>query len=214
MSLKRSRRLLVAAFALSLVLHLTAARFFRLTPAPQSLERVTLSRRTPLRIAKEVAPVPRPTVSPHVASRARAVPNLLVPQIRPGLHGAPGVTRIVRPAPSAAPTFGATPTPKAEETAAPACPKPNVAAALASSPPPPVLSAAARAGAVSGIAVVLVHLDGDGHVADTRLAQSSGSDELDIAAQQMARSAGYSPKYISCKAVAGDFTFAVKFFPW
>ncbi len=217
MSSKRSRRLLAAAFAISLALHLVVARFVTITNDSQSPERVTLSRRTPLRVAKAVVPRPQPKrQQPRVVRRTRSVPHLLVPAIAPGRGKSREAPHIAAraPAPSAQPSVAATPTPGSEKTAAPACSKPDVAAALAASPPPPVLSAAARGDAVSGIAIVLVHLDPGGHVAATSLAQSSGNSELDIAAQQMARAAGYYPKYVSCKAVAGDFTFSVKFFPW
>ena len=216
MSPKRSRRLLVAAFVLSLLLHVTAARFVHTAVSPDNPERVTLSHRTPLRIEKAVAPAPRATPSRPPALPRRAASPISVPQVRasarsahPGARGKAASARgtpLPRPAVSTAP--------QVERTAEPACPNPDVAAAVTASAPQPELAPAVRAEAVSGIAIVNVSLDARGRVTDTRLAQSSGSSELDIVAVQMARSAGYSPKYASCKAVAGEFAFSVKFFPW
>ena len=219
MSSKRSRRVLLAAFAVSLLLHLIAARFLHLvTPSPEQAERVTVSHRTPLRITKAAAPVPREARSPvpamrrpapsPIAVRHTGKPSRVIARDGIGKHGRvyPRTVTASRPLPPA--------TPAVAKTAAPECPKPDAEAGLLSAPPPPELSTAARADAIAGVAVVTVRVDALGRVADARLAQSSGSGNLDVVAVQMARSAGYSPKYISCKAVAGDFAFSVKFFPW
>lgn len=223
MSQKRSRRLLLAAFVLSLLLHLTAARFVHPSvPPAENPERVTLSHRTPLRIAKAVEPAPHAVPSPHAAPSPltplprRSTSPISVPKLRAAARHAPGARENASSAArqTPLPSVAATAAPQIEITAAPACPNPDAAAAVTSSPPPPELTPAVRAEAISGIAVVNVNLDARGRVTDTQLAQSSGNGALDIVAVQMARSAGYSPKYVSCKAVAGDFTFSVKFFPW
>lgn len=218
MSQKRSRRLLLAAFAISLLLHLFAARFVHVTrPRTENPEVVTLAHRTPLRIAKAIPPArPRAVPSPLAATPRRSTSLISVPRLRAAVRRASGTRKpagsAARPAPG--PSVALTAAPQSEKTAAPACPNPDAEAALASSPPPPDLSPAARADAVSGIAVVDVSLDPQGLVTNAQIAQSSGSSALDLVAMQMARSAGYTPKYVSCKAVFGEFAFSVKFFPW
>jgi TonB family protein len=67
---------------------------------------------------------------------------------------------------------------------------------------------------VNGTAAIHVSLDPEGRVLDAVVAQSSGNAGLDAAAMQMARAASYTPKYVDCKAVAGEYTFTVRFFAW
>jgi TonB family protein len=71
-----------------------------------------------------------------------------------------------------------------------------------------------RAAKVSGTAAIEVSLDPKGRVLEARVAQSTGNTGLDTVAAQMARGATYTPKYVNCRAVAGTYTFTVKFVAW
>jgi TonB family protein len=71
-----------------------------------------------------------------------------------------------------------------------------------------------RAAKVSGTAAIQVSLDPKGHVTNASVAQSTGSTGLDNVAIEMARNATYAPKYVDCKAVAGQYVFKVKFEAW
>ncbi len=90
----------------------------------------------------------------------------------------------------------------------------NAEPTVAATPDPVDITPEARAGKVSSTAAVRVSLDAQGHVVDAAVSQSSGNAGLDAAAVQMARGATYTPKYVGCKAVAGDYTFSVKFVAW
>jgi TonB family protein len=78
----------------------------------------------------------------------------------------------------------------------------------------PTIAASVRAQAVSGVTRVAVQLNPAGSVQDAHVAASCGSASLDVAALSMAKAATYAPALRNCKAVAGAYTFSVKWAPW
>lgn len=203
----RARRVLLWAIAASLLLHLILAFVVRWpSPREAQLQNVTVThaRITQIRhVAKAVPPPatshPRATVAPVVPKRTR--PKSVVP---PHVQGARG--------PAAAAALTVTPSP---QPAAAACNSPNAPAALAGSPPPvPTIAASVRAQAGSGVTRVAVRLGPGGSVQDAHIAASSGSAPLDVAALSMAKAATYAPARRKCKAVAGAYTFSVKWAAW
>jgi TonB family protein len=127
------------------------------------------------------------------------------------------VKRAIAPvAQTPAPTPQATslPTPVAIASSASACVRSNADPGIVATPGPPDIPPAVRAQKVSGTAAIAVSLDARGRVTATSISQSSGNPGLDAIAAQMARDATYSPRYAACKAVAGTFTFTVKFAAW
>jgi TonB family protein len=90
----------------------------------------------------------------------------------------------------------------------------NADPAVAATPDVADITPQARASRVNGTAAIHVSLDAQGRVVDAVVAQSSGNAGLDVTAVQMARNATYTPRYVDCKAVAGEYTFTVRFFAW
>jgi TonB family protein len=58
-----------------------------------------------------------------------------------------------------------------------------------------------------------VKIKPDGTLLSAGVQQSSNNMTLDQAALRAARNSQYSPKYINCKAVAGDYVFRADFAP-
>lgn len=219
----RTRRVLLIAFAISLIVHLIGAPFMRfgIGPRNEQPEFVTLSKKRVISVAR-ATPHPIPTQMPtpvhtppprrvrqpvkpsHVATHASHGKKAGPPRGKP-VAAAPPVT----PAPVAP-----TPPPLASATPAGSCPHPEASPALAATPSPPDIAPDARAKAVSGTTAVAVKLDAEGGVVDTTIAQSSGNGDLDVVAVSMARNATYTPKYVACKSVPSDYTFTVRFIAW
>jgi TonB family protein len=202
--MKRAQRLLLIAFALSLLVHAIVAVVLHPPRADfqSQAEVVSIVRRSTIAVAHNTPPPPRPAHTP-------APRNLTAPKPH-GRTGAPprsegGGTGRATPAP--APTA-----PPA--TPSGACTAPNAAAAVAVSPPPPDIPPAVRADATSGTAFVTVALDAQGQILGTTVAQSTGNSSLDIVAVSMARAATYSAALHDCKPIAGSATFSVKFVAW
>jgi TonB family protein len=80
--------------------------------------------------------------------------------------------------------------------------------------PQPEIASSARADQKGGIARVRLVVDPQGGIESATVIESTGSTSLDQVAVTMARSAQYAPATHACKAVAADFTYAVKFAPW
>jgi TonB family protein len=59
-----------------------------------------------------------------------------------------------------------------------------------------------------------VLVDPDGKAQDVAVIASSGSSSLDQIVVGVARTAQYTPAMHACKAVAGDYMYAVEFFAW
>jgi TonB family protein len=197
MTMRRARRLLIAAFALSLIVHLFLAGVITWPfAAPRYEPQVVSIEKRPrvLRIAHSTRPQrPRTT---------HAVHQVRTPQIAKTGH-APSTTTASTSAPTPAPT-----------PAGNRCVKASAAAAIAASPPPPDISSEVRAGARGGIAQVRVRLDPAGAVTGADVVQSTGDNGLDAVALSLARAATYTPAYAGCKPIPGGYTFRVEFVAW
>jgi periplasmic protein TonB len=207
--MKRVPRLLLIAFALSLIVHLIVAMILRPPlPTPQSQAEVVSIERRPATIAvtKVVTPPPPPpkrTPAPRSVSSAP-------PRSRKGEAAAAGGSGTAPPQTPPPPA----PTPSPAASVAGACSQPNADAAVAVSPSPPDITPEARTEGTSGVALVRVQLDENGQVTGAGVAQSTGNSSLDLVAVAMAREARYTPALHDCKPVAGAYTFSVKFFAW
>ncbi|MBV9718437.1 MAG: TonB family protein [Candidatus Eremiobacteraeota bacterium] len=205
--MKRAQRLLLLAFALSLLVHVVVALVMR--PAAPTLENqaevVSIEHR-PATIAVTKVPTPPP---PHPVRRAPRTPSSAPPTRR-----APGPGSIAgggTPAPTPV-AVAATAQPTA--TAGTACVQANAPAAVIAEPQPPDIATQARASGTSGTTLVGVQLDAQGQVTAASVTQSSGNSSLDLVAVSMARDARYSPALRDCKPVTSAYTFSTKFVAW
>ncbi|HVN68198.1 MAG TPA: TonB family protein [Candidatus Binatia bacterium] len=201
--MKRAPRLLLIAFALSLLVHLIVAFILHPPqPTPENQAEVVSIEHRPATIAvtKVPTPPPRPkrTPSPRVVSSAKPIAST-----------GPGPASSGSSAESPAPT--ATPQPAATANG---CVRANADAAVLETPPPPQIAVDARASGASGTTVVNVAIDATGQVTDASVKQSSGDSSLDLVAVSMARDARYSPALHDCKPVASAYNFSVKFVAW
>lgn len=207
--MKRAQRLLLIAFALSLLVHLIVALILRPTsPTPQSQAEVVSIEHRPATIAVTKIPPPPPP-RPRHTPRARSVASS-PPTARKGPGAAAtsgGGSAAQTPAPPV-PTIQPAATPKT------GCTQANADAAVLASPAPPDIGPDARAEATSGTALVKVQLDPAGQVTSASVAQSAGNSSLDLVAVSMARDARYTPALHDCKPIAGAYTFSVKFVAW
>jgi len=205
-----SRKVLLVALAISILLHLLLAGYWYWPFShSQPEEQVTnvrvmqIVRRTP---APPQTPAPKPQPAPRFATKARS--KISPPRI--SSHNGRNASRgAVTYAPQT-PRPVATATPRAVA----GCANPNAAPAVAATPDAPDSAAAARASGVNGIAAIDVTLDPTGNVTGAKVARSTGNDGLDASALAMARNASYTPKYAACKGVASTYTFTVKFVAW
>ena len=206
--MKRGPRLLLVAFALSLLVHVIVAVILH-PPVPtfeNQAEVVSIVHR-PATIAVTKVPTPpppRPKQTPAPKSSSSA------PPARKGLGAAanPGAGT---PAPTPAVAL-ATPAPTPPPNAG--CSNANAPAAVVATPSPPDIPPEARANGTSGTALVSVRLDATGQVTGADIAQSTGNSSLDLVAVGMARDARYSPALHDCKPMASAYTFSVKFVAW
>jgi periplasmic protein TonB len=204
---RRARRLLLAAFVISILIHLVVALFTHPPRAPIENHLETVSIHHVVAVTKLVTPPPQPkrTPVPHPAPSSPPAPR--------STHatqsiGATGGTGHATPAPTPAPVV-ATATP-----AGPGCAQPNADAAVVATPSPPDIPVGIRAQGTSGTVLVAVQLDAQGAVTDTKISQSTGNPSLDLVAVGLARNAQYSPATRACKPVASTYTFSVKFVAW
>jgi TonB family protein len=204
--MRRARRVLLVAFALSLVLHAIVALV--LHPATADFqtqpEAVSVVRRSTMIVARNTPPPPRHTQTPSPRNLAPPRPRARGAAVARSEGGGPGRST---PAPPPAPTA-------VPSAAGAGCAEPNAAAAVVATPPPPDIPAAVRADHTSGVALVSVSLDAQGDVSGASVAQSTGNSSLDLVAVSMARDARYSAPLHDCKPVAGNATFSVKFVAW
>jgi protein TonB len=206
--MKRIPRLLVVAFALSLLLHLIVAIGLRPpAPTPETQSEVVSIQHRPATIALRRPPTPPPSPPPRrtpVPRTAASAP----PRKGPGEGGTQGasaptprqVVAQVTATPAATPTSG--------------CAQSNTAAAVVATPSPPEIPLSVRASGTSGTALVNVQLDASGGVTGANVTQSTGNSSLDLVAVGMARDARYSPALHDCKPVASAYTYSVKFVAW
>jgi TonB family protein len=204
---RRTQRLLLVAFALSLLLHAIIALILHPAKADftNQAEVVSVVRRSTIAVASQPPPPPRPTKtpSPHVVAAPK-------PRSRTGNTSVASAGGSGRATPAPPPV----PTALPSSTAGNGCTNPNAAAAMVASPAPPEIPAAIRADHISAVALVVVALDAQGQVTGASVAQSTGNSSLDIVAVSMARDARYSATLHDCKPIAGSATFSVKFVAW
>lgn len=206
--MKRVPRLLLIAFALSLLVHLVVAVILRpAAPTPTTQSEVVSIQHRPATIALTKPPTPPPpppprqTPAPHTAGSAS-------PRRGPGSGGTAGASAAT-PAPVVAPV-----TARPAATPTPGCANSTTAAAVLSTPAPPDIPLQVRASGTSGTALVNVQLDAAGAVTGASVTQSTGNSSLDIVAVGMARDARYSPALHDCKPVASAYVYSVKFVAW
>jgi TonB family protein len=218
MNNRQTRRLLIVAFALSLLIHAAVATRINWSfrEPTENVEVVHVQRVTQQkRIALMPTPPPRtpsPPPTPIPTRAPRAAPKSVKPLGKPAAHGyrpAPVGVAATTPAPTQAPTPAATATPSPAS-----CAKGNVPSELTASPAPPDIAPQVRAQANSGTATIRVTLDASGAVQNATVIQSSGNTSLDFVALSMAKSAQYTPAYENCKAVASTYNFSAKFVAW
>lgn len=216
----RARTIFIAALLISLLVHIFLAGYVRWPFLNESSESQIAKVRI-THIARMIVPrTPAPSPPPPVPA-APATPRVRASIKPPAVHSAmtsraPGVRTVGVGARTPAPVTTAVPaTPIA--TAAPVGPcggHSDSEPAVTSTPDVAPISEQARAAKVSGTAAVHVALDAQGHVTNATIAQSSGNSGLDESALAMARSATYAPRFVHCKAVAGEYTFTVQFVAW
>ena len=212
-SLFRRRRLLIVAFAVSLLVHLLVATRVRwpFVPAPERVDTIRVQRIKTIRVTRMPTPVPY-TPPPNTPSPQPSVaPTILakVPVTHARGNGATSVVPVVGSGPA---RVAAGPTPHPSPTST--CSGADTPAAMASQPPYPDIPAAVRGSATSGVARVKVSLDAAGAVQSATVAESTGNSSLDLVAVLLARDAGYTPATHLCKPVAGDVEIAIRFQPW
>ena len=205
---RRISRLLLVAFALSLLLHLIVAiAMHPPIPTSQSQAEVVSIEHRPASIAMTKIPTPPPPPRPR-RTPSTLPQNSAKPSASTGPGAGPGGSGQATPAPVFATTASPTITP------ASGCPSPNAQAAVVATPSPPQIAPDARAAGTSGTALVRVELDTSGSVVRTSVSQSTGNTSLDLVAVSMARDARYSPALHDCKPIAAAYDFSVKFVAW
>lgn len=208
MTAKQTRRLLIVAFVLSLVLHLVAAGFVRWPfKAPEEQPQVIqVMRIRQIRIAR-VTPTPEPPPSPKPA--ATSAPTAAPAKVRrpSAVRGslARGTGRSPEPA---------SPSPTPLATATPNCLTNDTPVTIAASPPPPDIPPSARTSQTGGTARIMVTIDPSGNVTNAAIGQTSGDAQLDQIALLMAREARYTPAMHACKPVASQYAYTVRFVAW
>lgn len=216
MNVRSARRVLLAALAISLLLHAILAGYLRWprgTGTSQEPQIIVVRHVTIARIVPHT-PAPARPIPTHPPQAAAAHAKIAPPALtHTGTHGPPATAGLPAPGrapPSAAPKVTASPQP----VAGGACVRPDASPSVSASPPVADIPPEARIAKVSGTAAIAVSLDAQGRVTGAKVAQSSGSTGLDQAALQMAQNATYAPKLTACKPVPGDYTFTVKFVAW
>lgn len=214
---RRARSVLLLAIAISLIVHLLIAGYIR-WPFQRPNEELRVAKVhviTVARIPPHTPPPPAPAPTPLATPRVHA--SISPPRTAPSKKSAPGVPKAAGPAVPLQTPGASTPAPTVTPVAAAtpaACINATREPAVAATPDVGDIPPEVRAAKISGTAAIAVSLDAQGHVLDAKVAQSTGNTGLDAVATEMARSATYTPKTISCKAVASTYTFTVKFSAW
>lgn len=206
MTLRRAQRVLVVAFAISLLLHLIFALLAQPFRSRQDnqVEVVSIAHRPMVMMRLQTPPPPpKATPPPHPPQAVRPKTKSQAAPAAPGSGGNGTAT--------AAPP---TPVPQAATPPANACEKGDVVAAVTQNPAQPDIPNDVRAAGGSGVTAVQVRLDERGGVTAAAVAQSSGNSSLDLVAVTMARDASYSPALHACKPIASAYTYRVRFFAW
>lgn len=220
MSAKRARNVLIAAFAISLLLHLILAGYLRWpfnTSASEEevikVRHITIARIIPRTPPPPPPPSPTPAPTPHATPAVKA--TIIPPHTTPRAPNGPQISHVTPAVPgkTAAPAA----TPKATPSPAPiaqACLQHDISPAVSATADPIEIPPEVRALKKSGTAAIQVQLDPQGNVTNATIAQSSGNPGLDEVATQMAKSATYTPALTKCKPVASTYTFTVQFSAW
>lgn len=224
MSKRRSRRFLLAALILSLIVHLAGGRFIHWPQVQreESVERVSLSKRLILHARPHSRT--RQRVPHKVGSIAAAAPHKPIIAVHgaTGQHPATGAKTSPAHAQTSPRAFRTPPpSPAAPARAVPSvlspviggCTQPNQPAAIVEKAVP-VISKSAREAGTRGVARVRVIISADATVTDAKLTDSSQNRELDLEALGAARASTYSPATANCKPVAGETEYAVEFVPF
>jgi len=206
--LTRPQRLLVFAFALSLLLHLIFALIVHPWHSRQEneVEVVSIVHR-PVVMTRLQTPPPRANVTPapHPRPSTRPAPKQSQAAQGPGAGNgeaaSPASTPALQPSPAATP-------------AANACERSDLGAAVTQTPAQPDIPNDTRAAGTSGVATINVQLDAAGTVTGAAVSQSTVNSSLDLVALAMARDARYTPALHACKPVASAYTFRVRFYAW
>ncbi|HEY1429299.1 MAG TPA: TonB family protein [Candidatus Tumulicola sp.] len=205
----RGQRILLIAFAISILLHLIFAVAYRM-PRPRRSDdvetTVSIVRRSAIAV-RTPQPLPSATPKPRPKTQPPA------PKLKPGAKGfAPGSGGT-----AATPVPTALPQPTASVAAVPTakpCGGNDIKAAVSEMPPQPDVPNAARAEGTDGTAAVDVRLDERGEVTAATVSHPTGNPSLDTIAVSLAKAARYTPATHDCRPVAGEYTFTVKFFAW
>jgi len=219
MTASRARKIMLAAIAISLLLHLVLAGYIPWPfnkPSPE--EAIVKVRR--ITIARAVhTPPPTPPPTPVPTPRASAAPvkaRVAAPHVtsRSGPPVAHAVVPSAGTATAAAAPATPVPTPSPTAVAAQACMEHDISPAVEASAQPVDIPPEARASKANGTAAIQVQIDPQGHVTDASVTRSSGNAGLDAVAMEMAKGATYTPALVKCKPVASAYTFTVKFVAW
>lgn len=219
MSASRARMLLIAAFAISLLLHLLLAGYIRWPfgrpsnePDVIKVRHITIARIVP---HTPTPPPPAPTLAPTPQSTPAVKATIVPPATMSRGSKGPRVARVTRAVAGATPASPSTPVPTPAATVvAQACLQHDISPAVTATADPVDIPADARASKASGIAAIQVQIDPAGRVSAATVAQSSGNAGLDDVAVRMAKAATYTPGLVKCKPVASVYTFKVQFSAW
>lgn len=233
---ERVRNFLLAAFGLSLLLHLLAVPFFP-TLGPhkedQNVEKVSVTKK----IRVKVPTPPPPTPTPHPTEPPKSTPppktqlqpqpklKLNVPKttsnnssssnsqskyVAPKSGSENGVPNGVGTAAPRVVAPAATPAPT---EAPPACRTPYQDATSPNQVPPDYPEAARSLGLGPVTVLVQVTISPSGSLQGAKIYQSSNNMSIDQSALSAARQSSYSPKIVACKPVEGTYLFRAQFDP-
>jgi outer membrane biosynthesis protein TonB len=230
----RERRTLIAAFALSLLIHLLAGPFVRKTDVPEPTASsypftIETARPKPSPPTPRATPTPKPQKTrppesrpnpiapPHQSHHNPRVANAPAPPSHPGSGGpgpgtgghGPASDGIASPTPSPLAAELPTPAPTIAPTATPACAHPNVAASTVEAASVDTPSLAQQNG-ISGVVDVIVRLDEHSRVVAARVAHTP-STLLNDAALRAARTSTFRTEVRDCLPVAAEYVFSVEF---
>ncbi|GAC1354822.1 MAG: hypothetical protein NVSMB31_15120 [Vulcanimicrobiaceae bacterium] len=213
MSRENSRRGLIVAVALSILLHLSGVRFVHWgVPSPQDVPENTIVSKIVVQHRTVRTPPPQtPRPIPAVPKVVATVNPIHAPHVQ-NTRGA-GVQPIVKVVAVPTPTPTPRPSPLATPTASPAggCLNPNAAAAVKSLAIAPEMPVAVRETAKGATVRVHLRLSETGQVLEAAVLSSSGNDAEDQLALIQARNSTYTPAYALCKGIASTYDFSAKF---
>lgn len=215
MSASRGRKILVAAFAISLLIHLLLAGYIRWPFRHPSSENeiVKIRRITVARIVPHTPPPSTPAPTPRATPAAK--PSVIPPAVTARGNRGPRVAHVVAPVSGVTPAPPITPMPTPVATSVvQACLQHDISPAVAATSAPVDIPPDVRASKVNGTAAVQVQIDPQGHATGVTVSQSTGNMGLDRVAMQMAKGATYTPALVKCKPVASTYTYTVKFVAW